>query len=331
MLRKRGNPTFLELMKGPAPTRAPRPAQSSPPPPPPPAPLFESARATSAAPAPAVEPKPVAHVGTFAPQGSQTPPTAAAHPPAPATGFQPWSADQVQRRASALLGRSPWILVAAIVGTALVVWILAYSLGLSAGKADGDRRVADVSARYAPPSEPLDPGRAGDPPQRSDPPANPDQSRKSDNTPPGGGSGSSTPAPKPSPSPVKPGPTPAPEPPPALPSTVDTLTPGYNYLVVATLMKADADEAAAYLTANGVPVTLRTVSGKPIDPASPEANNVQWQVVVLKGYAPADLGRLSGERMALATKVQSLGRRWKAENKRAPTDFAQVYWWKFKG
>ncbi|MBL8757294.1 MAG: hypothetical protein JNK35_02550 [Phycisphaerae bacterium] len=215
-----------------------------------------------------------------------------------------------------------------------MVWILAYSLGLSAGKADGDRRVADVSARYAPPAEPLDPGRTPDDSQRPGRPAGPEKPQKSDNTAPGGGAGERPPAPKPSPSPVRPGPTPTPTPtptPPALPATVDTLTPGYNYLVVATLMKADADEAAAYLNANGVPVALRTVSGKPIDPASPEANNVQWQVVVLKGYAPADLGRLSGERMALATKVQSLGRRWKAENKRAPTDFAQVYWWKFKG
>ncbi len=299
MLRKRGNPVFLELMQGHAAARPPRA------PAPPPAPLFEPQTARSAVAAPSAT--------------SSAPPASVEAKPASDSGpaFSPWSADQVERRGRELTSgnlpewtRSPWVLVAAVLVVALIVWWIAYSLGQSAGTREGDRRVADVKAQYDPPTEPLNPAPVNPAPQPQPRPAEPPRK------------------PAVAPPPVNPSPQPQGKPEPA---TVTTLTAGYNYLVVATLMKKDADEAAEYLQKNDVPVVLRTVSGKVIDPASPEANNVQWQVVVLKGYAPADLGRLSGERMALATRVQSLGRKWKAENKRAPTDFAQVFWWKFKG
>ncbi len=128
----------------------------------------------------------------------------------------------------------------------------------------------------------------------------------------------------------KPAPKPNAEPAPAANNGTDKLVPGYNYLVAVTLMRKDADEAAKYLTENNVQVAVINKDG--IDPSDPRVNNpsLQWQVVVLKGYAPEDFRRTESERFALQNQVQKLGRKWKAENKRAPTDFGQVFWQKYK-
>ncbi len=103
---------------------------------------------------------------------------------------------------------------------------------------------------------------------------------------------------------------------------------GLNYLVVATLRKADADEAAKYLSGQGLAVMILPERG--IDANSAQASGVSWEVLILRGYS-SPLSATQAERDALEAQVKSLGRRWKAENRKAPTDFAQVFWKRFKG
>ncbi|MFN0010999.1 MAG: hypothetical protein ACKVS8_05070 [Phycisphaerales bacterium] len=133
-----------------------------------------------------------------------------------------------------------------------------------------------------------------------------------------------------------PAPTPAPPVNVPVPATVKTsesgavlgFQAGLNYLVVATLRRADADEAAKYLSAQGLAVMILPERG--IDPNSAQAASVSWEVLILRGYS-SPLSATQAERDALEAQVKSLGRRWKAENRKAPTDFAQVFWKRFKG
>lgn len=112
---------------------------------------------------------------------------------------------------------------------------------------------------------------------------------------------------------------------------IERLEKGYNYLIVATLMRKDADEAAKYLTDQGVPIAV--VPSSDIDPADPRTNNpsFQWWVMVLRGYSGAEYGKSQTERTAIDQKVKKLGRAWKIENKRAPNDFSQGFWSKYAG
>lgn len=99
---------------------------------------------------------------------------------------------------------------------------------------------------------------------------------------------------------------------------------GWNYLVAATLNRADAELAAQYLVQNGLPVKL--VPKDRVDPNSARANNGLWQVLILRGVPRDQYTKRRTEREALTSQVQRLGKKWKAENKKAPTDFAEPYW-----
>jgi len=105
-----------------------------------------------------------------------------------------------------------------------------------------------------------------------------------------------------------------------------TLQDGWNYLVVATLRRAEAEEAAIYLKDNGIPVQLVPYRSPGLDRGGPEANNGRWQVWVLRGVPRADYSRTQAERDALKAKIEMLGRTWKAKNRQAPTDFSGAFW-----
>lgn len=286
---------FLELLNSgstPASARA-----ASPPKPPPerPAPLFQPAANAVAASSARVEAKPDPR---FEPNPIPSVPTA----------------EDLEERASTLQGWDSriWIMIAAGVVLAVLVWGVAYSSGKAKAREDAEREKYELMKRYSQPTrDPLEPTNR---PEGSGSAAAPATGTNTTGAPP-----------------PKPGPTAQP-PKPEVPSATQSgsLQKGSNYLVVATLMKKDALEAAEYLSTNKLQITLVS-TGKPVELTSPEANNVMWMVVVLKGYTSADFRKLDSERMALVTQVQSLGRKWKAENKKAPTDFAQVFWWKFKG
>ena len=113
----------------------------------------------------------------------------------------------------------------------------------------------------------------------------------------------------------------------AKPAVVDAmvadaaLISGLNYLVCGNFKRAeDAAMATEYLKAHGLAaatVPAREFSGR--------ADARDQMVIIMKGYT-RDKYLASG----LKDKVQSLGRRWRAENRRAPTDFSQPYWDKYK-
>lgn len=96
---------------------------------------------------------------------------------------------------------------------------------------------------------------------------------------------------------------------------------GYNYLVCGIFKRqTDADDAAAYLVSKGLPARIITPNQ-----LSAGSSSKDFMVIIQKGYSREEY-RASG----LREKVQSLGRMWRAEDKRAPTDFAQPYWDRYK-
>jgi len=96
---------------------------------------------------------------------------------------------------------------------------------------------------------------------------------------------------------------------------------GNNYLVCGIFKRqSDADAAAAYLVSKGLPARIITPNQ-----LSAGSSGKDFMVIIQKGYSREEY-RASG----LREKVQSLGRMWRAEDKRAPTDFAQPYWDRYK-
>lgn len=212
-----------------------------------------------------------------------------------------------------------WYLIAGLVVVALLVWWAAFNLGHAKGRDEGEqlvRQIASDDPKSVPPLDPLA--------TPSGKPADAPNTGKADPQPP---HGSTTKGPVPAPPKLeKAPPTPAVDPP------VTTLQAGMNYLVVATLLKRDAEESAAYLRASGLGVALLPVGGG-VDPKGERAKDdrQQFEVVILRGMSPAQMRAPSPEISRLETQVKNLGRKWKAENKKAPTDFAQTFWRKHKG
>ena len=122
---------------------------------------------------------------------------------------------------------------------------------------------------------------------------------------------------------------------PVPPTQAASLQDGWNYLVVASLRRAEAEEAARYLADNGIAVQLQPAErggggGGGVDRGSGGANNGLWQLWVLRGVPSGEYSARRAEREALETKVKMLGRTWKAQNRKAPTDFSSTYWVRFK-
>ncbi len=306
MLRRRGTPAFIELLPGVDAGRA-VPVTA---PPKPVVRVLPVARAAGATGAPAsaaavVPPTPGRPQRTYDASGSPvaTPETSGAA--SPATAARP--------------DLRVWLYAAAAgVVVASLLWVIAFKVGESSGRREGDERVRRLVQGEAN-------GKGGVGTVAADPltrplPANP------------GPASTSAAMQVPPSAPVNPVPEaapPAPKPVAVAPgAAVSGFQPGLNYLVVATLRRSDADEAAKYLASQGLPIYI--VPERGVDPASPQANNGSWEVLVLQGYS-SPLSASQAERDALEARVKTLGRRWKAENKRAPTDFAQVFWKRFKG
>lgn len=120
-------------------------------------------------------------------------------------------------------------------------------------------------------------------------------------------------------------------PPPVAPITPPSLQDGWNYLVVATLRRGDAESAARYLADNGIACQLVPHDRAGVDQPAAAANNALWQVWVLQGVpGGAEFSKHQAAQKALENKIQLLGRSWKAQNRKAPTDFAQVFWKRYK-
>lgn len=96
---------------------------------------------------------------------------------------------------------------------------------------------------------------------------------------------------------------------------------GMNYLICGVFKRQDdADKSAAFLISKGIPAVII-----PAREFSGATSSKDFMVLIKRGYTREKYS-VSG----LREKVQGLGRLWRAEDRRAPTDFAQPYWDKFK-
>jgi hypothetical protein len=100
---------------------------------------------------------------------------------------------------------------------------------------------------------------------------------------------------------------------------------GNNYLVVEVLFRAaDAERVKAYLESKRFEVKL--IPTKQFNAAL--RSDPGWTAVVLpdRGVARDQFSSRKSERDALVSRVQQLGREWKAEDKTAPSTFASPLW-----
>jgi hypothetical protein len=115
--------------------------------------------------------------------------------------------------------------------------------------------------------------------------------------------------------------------------TIETeLRPGWNYLVVATLRRDDAEVSARFLAENGVPVRLiavgsgRTSGGGGVDRRGEARKDSLWQVIVLRGIPPTEFSARRAERDELVRQIVGLGKAWRSRDRSVPTNFAEPFW-----
>jgi hypothetical protein len=95
------------------------------------------------------------------------------------------------------------------------------------------------------------------------------------------------------------------------PKTDEPREPGMNYYVVASLPKAEAERAAAFLADRGIPAA-RLAPGP----------NKLCQVIALRAFAPKTLGQTDA--LQFKAQLQKFGREYKRDHK-GPTDFADMF------
>ncbi|CAN5818014.1 hypothetical protein BH11PLA1_BH11PLA1_22940 [soil metagenome] len=102
-----------------------------------------------------------------------------------------------------------------------------------------------------------------------------------------------------------------------------TLNDGMNHLVVGTFRRfADADESAKFLAGQNIGVIVTGPRG-----GDPTTKTSEWWVWAAQGFEKPVSTPAAG---ALRERVMQLGRLWRVQNKLAPTDFGQPYWFKVK-
>ena len=211
-----------------------------------------------------------------------------------------------------------WMGLGVVIVLVAVVWLVAFRTGQSdQAKLDEQRRARELTAGGTP--APVTPGNIGTTPggnQGSAPTVGP-------NTLPDGAGQGGVPQPAPIvlPAPPKKNEPVKPTVAGAVVEADDQLVQGMNYLVCGVFKRQDdADKSAEFLKSRGLPAAI-----VPAREFSSSAGAKDVMVIIKKGYA-RDKYAASGMR----EKVQSLGRLWRAEDRRAPTDFAQPYWDKYK-
>lgn len=118
---------------------------------------------------------------------------------------------------------------------------------------------------------------------------------------------------------------------------------GWNYLVVATLRREDAELSGRFLAENGIPVKLIAVGAgriaaggggdsrggdlrSGVDRRGEARKDSLWQVVVLRGIPPTEFSARRAERDELVQQIVGLGRTWRSRDRSAPTNLASPYW-----
>ncbi|MBA4028655.1 MAG: hypothetical protein C0475_05895 [Planctomyces sp.] len=198
-------------------------------------------------------------------------------------------------------------------GALVVVAALAFVGGHLLGRRQGREEVATTFQGLGQAALSADPTDRAQPSQIIDP-------RPSDtpnpNLTPGQGSNSGT-GKSGSGAPAQAGPTGVPSQPGDVGTWTTSLQPGLNYLVAAQMARqTDAARCAEHLNTVGVPSLMvrRTIDGKP------------WYCVyVLKGFTSGQFKSASAETERLRASVQGFGRAWRAQDRTAPTSFADVF------
>lgn len=104
---------------------------------------------------------------------------------------------------------------------------------------------------------------------------------------------------------------------------------GSNYLIVATLFRTDAQNAAQYLTDAGLPCVVVAPEGKSPD-ALLQDRRANWLVIARQGFTTEEYKSPAAisARSELERRVKQIGRRWK-QDKKGTSDFADCFWDKF--
>lgn len=299
MAKKRGAPVLLELLGGQVPPGVAQPPAQAP---------ARPARA----PAPSSAP-PSAASGTPGGLHVEPKPDAASdHAVAQVFHAVRGRTADVASGPLAFLQRVPpiaWAAVAAAVVIVAILWAIAYGAGRSSTQREQQRQLISAAGNQpvAPPVGVQVPAPAIPDPAAVQPAPSPDPATPAGETP-------SAPPPQPSTGGRLAGIDLAPD---------AALQPGLNYLLCGIFKRtADAEQAETFLKSKGLPAKV-----VPAREFSSSASAEDRLVILHKGF-DRDAYRQHGDR--LKAEVQKLGRLWKAENRRAPTDFAQPYWDRYR-
>lgn len=203
-----------------------------------------------------------------------------------------------------------WLLGASAL---IVVGVAALWIGHAAGKKSGSQEWAMREANLPPPLDPVTEGNT--PRSTNGVQAGPGEPGSALNQPVTPGSGQAPPGSAQS-SPN------APQSP-----TFDAFETGKNYLLVATLPYEEAREVGEFLGGKGYGAKL-IPRGK-MDIGTAAAKNALCEVIILRGFASDEFKAREKERTDLMLRIKRVGRLWKAENRRAPSDFADALWKKY--
>lgn len=105
----------------------------------------------------------------------------------------------------------------------------------------------------------------------------------------------------------------------------DPRQPGRNYLMLASLGRADAEQAITFLGSSGV----EAIGAPVVDPKGGSANNpARYEVFAAVGITGEEYKNNRPVRTELEAKVARIGERFRREAK-GPTDFAKPLWIKY--
>lgn len=99
---------------------------------------------------------------------------------------------------------------------------------------------------------------------------------------------------------------------------------GENYLILAIIGEDEAPAAVAFLNSNGLPAFAAPNRGD----RRAASGRATYQLIALQGLSSAQLRRNEAEKRAVEQAAAKLGAAWKA-SKSGTIDFAQAYWAKF--
>lgn len=103
-----------------------------------------------------------------------------------------------------------------------------------------------------------------------------------------------------------------------------------NYLVAEVLFRpADAERCREFLTSRGLSVHL--IEARQFNPRAVRQDAGWTAVIIAEPAIPGEsFTARRAERDALVTRLQTLGREWRAADRTAPTTFASPLWARYE-